>query len=191
MRTAPCGSGRSMRVDTDHWTDVRSPAGRMLRKGVFVSVVAALVLTVYANGQPRTRSTTPRTSTRIIVETAHLKLINDGENEVYVYHGSIKGTFDMALTLTLHNIRHGGSYKSVAPNGSLSGEVEITAAAQVVRHGKTIITFDATGDISRGTGAYRGYYAHNLKLSGAFKHGHDIVDMTVSGHLHRVSRSRR
>jgi hypothetical protein len=158
------------------------------RRGILVSLAVALVLAGYATDQLGTTSTKALASVRIIEETARLKLI-DNEDQVYVYRGPITGTFDMTVTLTFYDTQH-GSFKSVAPNGTLSGQVEITSAAQVERHGQTIFTFDATGEIGRGTLAYRGYYARNLEISGSVRNGR-IIDMTVKGRLHRGSRGRR
>lgn len=173
----------------DHWISLRSLANAIRRQSVLVPLVAALLLASYASGQPATGATGPLGSVRMIEETAHLKRINNSKGHVNVYRGPITGTFDMTITLTFHGSRR-GSFLFIAPKGTLSGNVEITSAIQVPRHGRTIVIFEATGSIGRGTLAYRGYYSRHLKVSGTVKHG-GIIDMTVRGHLHRNSRGRR
>jgi hypothetical protein len=160
------------------------------RQRVLASLLASLVLAGYANAQPaRTTSAEPLASVRSIEETAHLELIDKSGDHVYVYRGPLTGTFDMTVTLTFYDAKH-GRFKSVAPDGTLSGEVEITSAAQVERHGQTVVTFDATGDVGRGTLGYRGYYARDLEIAGTVKSAR-VIDMTVKGRLHRASRRRR
>jgi len=149
--------------------------------GLGLGLAAGLFLLAgQASSQPRPSS---------IHEVAHLKAIAH-KGTVYVDRGPMIGTFDMTMTLTVDNKARHGTFTAVAPDGSLSGEISVSAGERRVKHGRPVIVFTGSGAIEGGTRAYRGYYAHDLKLTGVIKTG-GVLNMTLNGDLHWAPRSRR
>lgn len=115
---------------------------------------------------------------------AHLKAISQ-KGSVYVDRGSVTGTFDMTMTLTIDNGTGLGTFRATGADGSIRGKIHISTGSVQEQNGEQVFVFAGSGNIRGGTRRYRGQNATDLKMNGEIRFG-GVFNMTLQGIAERT-----